>query len=110
MSKFQISIALCTYNGARFLPEQLESIAAQTRLPDEMVVCDDRSADETTDIIRTFAKNALFPVRLEINEQKLGSTKNFEKAIRLCHGEIIAPADQDDVWNPQKLSKLWRAL
>src|ERR1700674_1607550 len=106
MKKMRLSIAMCTYNGARFLPQQLESIAAQTRLPDELVVCDDRSADDSAEIIRKFAKNAPFPVRLELNERNLGSTKNFEKAIGLCQGDRIALADQDDVWRPQKLAAL----
>jgi glycosyltransferase involved in cell wall biosynthesis len=110
MSNIRISIALCTYNGARFLPEQLESIAAQTRLPDELVVCDDGSADESTEIVRRFARNARFPVRLESNETNLGSVKNYEKAVGLCHGEIIGLADQDDIWKPQKLLRLSIAL
>jgi len=110
MNKLRLSVAMCTYNGARFLAQQLESIAAQTRLPDELVVCDDGSADESTEIIRKFAKNAPFPVRLELNEKNLGPTKNFEKAIGLCRDEFISLADQDDVWKPQKLSKLWQVL
>jgi glycosyltransferase involved in cell wall biosynthesis len=110
MSKSRLSVAMCTYNGARFLREQLESIAAQTRLPDELVVCDDGSADESPEIVRKFAKNAPFPVRLEINERNLGSTKNFGKAIGLCEGDIIALADQDDVWKPAKLAVLETAL
>lgn len=97
---------MCTYNGGRFLAEQLESIAVQTRLPDELVVCDDRSTDESVEIVRNFARHAPFPVQLEINEENLGSTKNFEKAIGLCQGEIIALADQDDVWYPKKLELL----
>jgi len=110
MNRQRLSVAMCTYNGARFLPQQLESIAAQTRLPDELVVCDDGSVDESPEIVRNFARNAPFPVRLEINKKNLGSTKNFEKAIGLCEGEVIAPADQDDVWKPQKLAVLEAAL
>src|SRR5690349_20095217 len=106
MNEKPISVAMCTYNGARFLPEQLESIAAQTRLPGELVVCDDRSTDESAEIVRDFARRSPFSVRLEINQENLGSTKNFEKAIGLCQGEIIALADQDDVWHGQKLSCL----
>lgn len=75
-----------------------------------MVVCDDRSADESIEILRSFAKHAPFPVRLEINSENLGSIKNFEKAIGLCDGDLIALSDQDDVWMPQKLSKLCRVL
>lgn len=101
---------MCTYNGARFLPEQLESIAAQTRLPNELVICDDRSTDESVEIVRNFARHALFPVRLEINEENLGSTKNFQKAITRCTGEIIALADQDDVWHAEKLCRIASVL
>src|SRR5688572_4846600 len=97
---------MCTYNGARFVREQLDSIAAQTRLPDELIICDDASQDSTVEIIRAFSAHAPFPVRLVINEQTLGSTSNFEKATGLCSGEIIAFADQDDVWKPEKLHLL----
>jgi Glycosyl transferase family 2 len=100
-----VSIALCSYNGAQYLQEQLDSIAVQSRLPDELVVCDDRSPDETTEIVKTFASNVPFPVRLTINERKLGSTKNFEKAISLCRGDIIFLSDQDDVWREDKLMR-----
>jgi glycosyltransferase involved in cell wall biosynthesis len=103
MEKPELSIAMCTYNGSRFLGEQLDSIAVQSRLPDELVVCDDGSTDETVEILERFARRAPFVVRLEINPKNLGSTKNFEKAISLCRGEIIALADQDDVWYPNKL-------
>jgi glycosyltransferase involved in cell wall biosynthesis len=104
MSK--ISIALCTYNGAKFLPEQLESFLAQTRLPDELIVCDDCSKDETPQIVNNFARNAPFPVSLYVNETNLGSTKNFEQAISLCNGNLIFLSDQDDVWMLQKLAQI----
>jgi glycosyltransferase involved in cell wall biosynthesis len=99
----KISIALCTFNGEKYLKEQLQSFAAQTRLPDELVVCDDRSQDMTVDIIRDFAATAPFPVRLYVNETNLRVIKNFEKAISLCEGDIIALSDQDDVWLDEKL-------
>lgn len=100
------SIALCTYNGARFLAEQLESIASQTRLPDELVICDDCSSDETAQIVKRFAETCGFTVRFCINEKNLGSTRNFEKAIELCNGEIIFLCDQDDFWEPTKIEKI----
>jgi glycosyltransferase involved in cell wall biosynthesis len=99
-----ISIALCTYNGARFLESQLDSFAAQVRLPDELVVRDDGSTDATQAILDSFAKRAPFPVRIVRNEGRLGSTKNFERAIGLCTGDLIATSDQDDVWLPEKLA------
>ncbi len=102
----KISVALCTYNGAPFLREQLDSIAQQTRIPDELIVSDDKSSDETPDIIADFSASAPFPVRFVVNEQNLGSTKNFERAIALCGGDVIALCDQDDFWLPEKLSRI----
>lgn len=100
----KISIAMCTYNGARYVRQQLESIASQTRPPHELIVCDDKSSDNTVEIVKSFASQALFPVRLYVNEQNLGTTKNFEQAIELCTGDVIALSDQDDVWHPGKLA------
>ncbi len=105
-----LSVALCTYNGARYLAEQLASIAGQTRRPDELVVCDDRSEDATADVVRAFAANAPFPVRFSVNAHNVGSTKNFEGAVARCTGDLIALADQDDVWQPGKLAALELAL
>ena len=99
-----ISIALATFNGARFLGQQLDSLAAQSRLPDELVICDDRSADNTADIVRAFAKTAPFPVVLEINERRLGYKSNFMKAAGLCQSDLISFCDQDDVWRNDKLA------
>ena len=101
-----ISIALCTYNGAKFLPEQLDSIGRQTRQPDEIIVCDDRSADHTLDILQSFKKVSPFPVQILLNEKTLGPIKNFEKAVQLCNGDIIALSDQDDIWEHHKLEKV----
>jgi hypothetical protein len=106
----KFSVAMCTYNGAAFLREQLASIAKQTRPPDELVICDDRSGDDTPRIIESFAANAPFPVRLRVNEQNLGSTENFARAIGLCRGDLIALSDQDDVWLPEKLRRCERVF
>ena len=84
----KISIALCTKNGARFLTEQLASFRRQTRLPDELVICDDCSNDGTIEIIKRFAETSAFPVLFNRNENNLGSTVNFERAISLCAGDI----------------------
>lgn len=100
----RISIALCTYDGERFLEPQLKSLLAQVRLPDELVACDDGSSDGTVSILEAFARRAPFPVRIERNEVRLRSTRNFEKAIGLCTGDLIATCDQDDVWLPEKLA------
>jgi hypothetical protein len=101
---------MCTYNGARYLGEQLASIAAQNRLPDGMVVVDDASVDETVSIVERFAQEALFPVQVEVNTQNLGYAKNFERAIQLAEGDLIALSDQDDVWAREKLRVLEAAF
>ena len=90
---------MCTYNGAEFLRAQLESIVGQSRRPDEIVICDDGSTDETESVIRSFAG----PIALHANEKNLGAVKNFERAIGLCNGDVIALSDQDDVWREDKL-------
>ncbi len=101
----RISIALCTYNGEKFLGEQLDSFAAQTMPPDEIIVCDDCSTDETREFLTNYANNSSLPVKLIFNERNLGYVKNFEKAIRLCTCDIIFLSDQDDVWHESKIEK-----
>jgi glycosyltransferase involved in cell wall biosynthesis len=105
-----ISIAMCTYNGSKFLAEQLNSIREQTKLPHELVICDDGSTDATPRIVDAFALDAPFPVRFFRNQATLGSTRNFEKAINLCAGQAIALCDQDDTWQPNKLERLASVL
>lgn len=101
----KISIALCTYNGEMFLRDQLASVASQTILPDEVVACDDCSQDKTVELLREFSQASPFPVHIHINEKNLQSTKNFERAIGLCRGDLIFCADQDDVWYPHKIEE-----
>lgn len=100
----KISIAMATYNGAKYLQEQLDSFVAQTRQPDELVVCDDDSTDTTVEILESFRQQAPFAVRIYRNEKNLGYVKNFEKALGLCTGDIIFLSDQDDVWFENKLA------
>ncbi len=97
------SIAMATFNGAEYLQEQLESFLAQTRLPDELIVCDDGSEDDTLAILHAFQKTAPFHVEISENQTRLGCTKNFEKAASLCTGDLIFFSDQDDVWFENKL-------
>ena len=99
-----ISIALATYNGSRYIREQLDSIALQTRLPDELIISDDASTDDTLDIARDFARHVPFPVKIYKNQERLGSTRNFEIAILYCSGNLISLCDQDDIWYPNKLA------
>jgi glycosyltransferase involved in cell wall biosynthesis len=99
-----ISIAMATYNGEKYLEQQLDSLSKQTLLPAELVVCDDTSADATADIIKRFSERAPFPVKLVVNEQRLGWRANFLKSASLCAAEYIAYCDQDDIWLPEKLA------
>lgn len=99
---------MCTYNGAEFLPAQLESIAAQSRQPDEIVICDDASTDETRGLLQQFANNPRFLTHF--NENNLGTLKNFEQAISLCTGDIVVLSDQDDVWRQDKLEVIGAAF
>jgi len=94
---------MCTYNGESFLREQLDSLARQTQVPYELIVCDDGSRDRTFSVLEDFGRHSEFPVKLIRNRERLGIVRNFEQAIRLCEGDLIALADQDDVWHPDKL-------
>lgn len=99
-----ISIALCVYNGERFLREQLESLVKQTYRHIEIIAVDDCSTDSSLEILREFA--AAYPfLHIIQNEKNLGYTKNFEKALSLCRGEWVALSDQDDIWELDKLSQ-----
>ncbi len=102
-----ISIAVCTYNGEKFLAQQIESLLAQDYPNFEIIVCDDCSSDRTVEIAEGFNSPR---IRLHRNEHNLGFNKNFEHAFQLCRGEFIAPCDQDDLWEPLKLSTLYAQI
>jgi glycosyltransferase involved in cell wall biosynthesis len=106
----RISVALCTYNGASYVEEQLTSVLHQRRRPHEIVISDDASTDDTIEVIeRTLAARAGTDrpdVRILRNAQPLGVTANFERALAATTGELIALCDQDDVWHPAKLERL----
>lgn len=101
--RLTISVAMCTFQGERFVREQLDSVAAQARLPDECVICDDNSQDNTVRMLENYARTARFPCRVEVNSKNLGTTANFGSAISRCQGDIIVLADQDDIWFGHKL-------
>lgn len=106
----RLSVAMTTYNGARYLPAQLASFAAQSRLPDELVACDDGSTDDTLAILHAFGATVPFDVKVVQNAENLGHERNFAQAIDLCSGDIIFLADQDDAWNADKLAEVERAM
>lgn len=98
-----VSIALATYNGAKYLRTQLDSLAQQTVLPAELVVGDDGSTDATFNILDDFARTVSFPVRVQRNPVNLGYTGNFLAAASRCTSPLIAFCDQDDFWEPRKI-------
>jgi glycosyltransferase involved in cell wall biosynthesis len=106
----KISVALCTFNGERFIAEQLRSVLGQSRLPDELVVCDDGSSDRTVQLVEEFAASSPLPIRVFRNADRLGAGQNFGRAISFCTGDLIACCDQDDRWMPEKLARIENAF
>ncbi|MBW6512544.1 MAG: glycosyltransferase family 2 protein [Desulfuromonadaceae bacterium] len=104
--KERVSIALATFNGGQYLPEQLQSFLTQTQTPDELVICDDGSTDATASIVEKFAEAAPFEVRFWTNEANLGYAQNFSRALGGCTGDIVFISDQDDVWLPDKIERM----
>lgn len=100
-------VALCTYNGEKYLKEQLDSILSQTHKPDAIVICDDCSTDETRNILENFKKFSLIPVNLILNSTRRGVTRNFEAAVKLLNTDIIFLCDQDDIWLSNKISSIY---
>lgn len=100
---------MATYNGEKYIREQMDSILNQTIQDIELIICDDCSSDSTIDIIKEYSKKDK-RIRVYKNEKNLGFIKNFEKAISLCKGEYIALSDQDDIWTPNHLELLQGAL
>lgn len=99
-----VSVAVCTYNGEKYLHEQLDSLLKQTYINLEIIVTDDRSTDRTMEILSSYATRDK-RVKVFQNEINLGYVKNFSKAISLCTGDLIALADQDDIWKLSKIEK-----
>ncbi|MEX2411814.1 MAG: glycosyltransferase [Candidatus Paceibacterota bacterium] len=102
----KISIALATYNGERYLEEQLNSFLSQTILPDEIVISDDNSTDSTLTILKNFKKKAPFSVELLINNGK-GFNNNFENALKNTNGDLVFISDQDDMWLDHKIESIY---
>jgi Glycosyl transferase family 2 len=106
VASLSISVAMTTFNGATHLGEQLADLAAQTRLPAELVVCDDGSTDDTLTILERFAASAPFSVHIHRNSERLGYRANFLKCASLCQSDLVAFCDQDDRWVPSKLATM----
>ncbi len=103
----KISVAMCTYNGEKYISEQINSILSQTVLPDEIIICDDGSTDNTIEIINKLNNPR---IKLQLNPVNLGITRNFEQAIKMCSGDIIFLSDQDDVWMKNKIETIIEAF
>lgn len=101
-----VSVLMSTYNGAAFIQEQLTSLLDQTYRPLELIVIDDASADNTVEIIEAIKKETETPIHIYRNPKNKGYNKNFTEGLQWCNGELIAYADQDDKWLPQKIEKL----
>ena len=100
-----ISIALCTYNGEKYLREQLDTLVDQTYKNLEIIIVDDCSTDSTMQILEEYAEQYI-NIKVYQNKKNLGYIKNFEKALSLCLGEYIAMSDQDDSWALNKIEYL----
>jgi glycosyltransferase involved in cell wall biosynthesis len=99
-----VSVAICTYNGEKYLSQQLDSIFKQDYPNFEVIAVDDCSTDQSSTILDNYARE--YPnMKIYYNDINLGYVKNFEKAIMLCNGEYIALSDHDDVWHSEKISK-----
>jgi glycosyltransferase involved in cell wall biosynthesis len=102
----KISVAFIVYNGAKYIRQQLDSILAQTHKVDEIIVYDDASSDNTIEVLEEYKNKYPNLFFIHYNTQNLGPTKNIEKAIQACTGDIILLADQDDFWEPNKVKKI----
>jgi glycosyltransferase involved in cell wall biosynthesis len=101
----KISIGLATYNGEKFIREQLDSLLNQTYTDFEIVISDDRSSDKTLEILRSYTKT-IPNIKIFENKENLGFKKNFEKVIKYCESDYIALCDQDDIWDKNHLYDL----
>lgn len=109
MSK--VSVVMATYNGESFLLEQLNSLLNQSRRPDEVIICDDCSNDHTVEIVESFIRNNMLDRwSLVVNKKNLGYIDNFRNALRMADGDIIFLADQDDVWDSEKIREMVKIM
>lgn len=101
------TVVMATYKGAEYIIDQLESIRNQTLSVDEVVICDDRSPDNTVEVIREYIQaNDLANWNVEVNEKNLGYGSNFYKALGMANGDYIFFSDQDDIWMEDKIEKM----
>ncbi len=106
----RVSVAMGTFNGAKHLPAQLDSMLRQKRVPDELVVSDDGSTDATLAILEAFRSTAPFDVHILRSEGRLGENRNIEPAISACRGDFVTLSDQDDIWMADRVERSVAAL
>lgn len=102
-----ISVCMATFNGGKFIREQLESILSQLPPDAEIIIADDGSTDDTLLVVDSLNESR---IRVLPAERHLGVIYNFERALRASKGEIVFLADQDDVWLPGKVEMCLAAL
>lgn len=102
----KISVAICTYNGEKYIAEQLHSILHQHHPVDEIIICDDGSSDNTRTICKAVLSDSTINYQIIENEVPLHVVGNFHKCYSLCTGDIIFSSDQDDIWLPNKTEKI----
>ena len=107
----KISIAMATYNGMKYIQEQLDSIRLQNMKADELIITDDASTDGTYEYIKKYIEqNELAGWRIERNVERIGYICNFNKALSMCSGDIVFTCDQDDIWHRDKIEILSRLM
>lgn len=106
----KISVALCTFNGEKYIKPQLNSILGQSMKVDEIIIYDDLSSDDTVESVREIANQFGTHILVHVNEVNIGARKNFELAIQRCTGDIIFLSDQDDLWHLNKVEKVMEVL
>ena len=102
----KLSVALCSYHGEHYIKEQLLSILNQTKVVDEIIVCDDGSTDGTVGVVEEVKRGCDVTIKIYINKQPIGVCANFAKAMQLCSGDIIFLSDQDDAWREDKVEHI----
>jgi glycosyltransferase involved in cell wall biosynthesis len=106
-SRTKLSVCMATYNGSRYVHEQIASILPQLEEGDELVVVDDCSQDDTANEVQRFTDSR---VRLVRNDRNCGVIRSFERALQMASGEIMFLSDQDDVWREDKVQKTLEAF
>ena len=99
------SVVLCTYNGEKYIKDQIYSILNQTQEVDEIIINDDGSTDKTNELIKSIAEKQKF-IKYYINKKNIGFINNFAEGIKKTNGDLVFFSDQDDIWLPNKVERI----